>query len=493
MKIKKIMAGLLSASLLCQPMISNAYYDYEKNNKTLAGDVNMDGRFNIADVITLQKYLIGEGYLENEKNADYYEDNVIDIFDLCLMQNDLIESLSIPSPLYKSRNLCANFQPDFVNTVEFEDEFLLGQTKFALDFLKHSLKENDNTLISPYSATHALAMTANGAKGETQKSIEKVLCDGVSIDKLNQYLYTQSQNEKPTSRYDTTVVNNANSIWIRPDIDVDPDFINKNVTYLGSQIFSSPMDRSTAEDVNQWVNNKTHEMIPSLLDPDIFEQTDRMAMLLVNALAFEGKWADEFSDAVDGKFTASDGKVQDAQMMHSDGKVYLCDDNATGFKKSYMGGYYFAALLPNEGITVDEYINGLDAEKLRSILTKPQYTSVNYTMPKFKFDDSISMKDMLEEMGMEPAFDKETADFTDMTTDDHKMFISDVLQKTHIEVDEKGTRAAAATVVLLADNTAMDPPEEPKNVILDRPFVFAIVDSNTDLPIFMGTVKNLSE
>ena len=207
---------------------------------------------------------------------------------------------------------------------------------------------------------------------------------------------------------------------------------------------------------------------------------------------FEGQWADEFGNAVNDKFTAYDGNIQNAEMMSSRENVFLKDDKAKGFVKDYLGNYYFAALLPDEGITVDEYISGLDAESLHSILCNKNYKSVDISMPKFSFDDSRLMKDMLIDMGMPTAFDADYADFTGMTTDNYPMSIDQVLQKTHIEVDEKGTRAAAATVVMMKETGCIEY-EEPEVVRLDRPFVFAIVDSRTDIPIFMGTVKTLNK
>lgn len=492
MKTKKILAGILSAALLCQPAAASVYCAEKTSSKTLAGDVNNDGRFNIADILSLKKWLVGDGELLNKDNADFYEDGQVDVFDLCLMQNELIESLSIPSPLYKSRNLCADYEAAQIDAVKIDEDFVLGQTKFSLDFLQHSLKQDGNTLISPYSATRALAMTANGAKGKTLEEMENVLCGGVSIDKLNEYIYSQTNQLTAPSPYDNSSLNDANSIWVRPDINIAPDFIGKNVSYFDSQIFTSPMDKSTVNDVNQWVNIQTHEMIPELLDPEQFNDSGLLTMLLVNALAFEGQWADEFGNAVNDKFTAYNGNIQNAEMMSSRENVFLKDDKAKGFVKDYLGNYYFAALLPDEGITVDEYISGLDAESLHSILSNKNYKSVDISMPKFSFDDSRLMKDMLIDMGMPTAFDADYADFTGMTTDNYPMSIDEVLQKTHIEVDEKGTRAAAATVVMMKETGCIEY-EEPEVVRLDRPFVFAIVDSRTDIPIFMGTVKTLNK
>ena len=284
MKTKKILAGILSAALLCQPAAASVYCAEKTSSKTLAGDVNNDGRFNIADILSLKKWLVGDGELLNKDNADFYEDGQVDIFDLCLMQNELIESLSIPSPLYKSRNLCADYEAAQIDAVKIDEDFILGQTKFSLDFLQHSLKQDGNTLISPYSATRALAMTANGAKGKTLEEMENVLCGGVSIDKLNEYIYSQTNQLTAPSPYDNSALNDANSIWVRPDINIAPDFIGKNVSYFDSQIFTSPMDKSTANDVNQWVNIQTHEMIPELLNPEQFNDSGLLTMLLVNAL-----------------------------------------------------------------------------------------------------------------------------------------------------------------------------------------------------------------
>ena len=176
--------------------------------------------------------------------------------------------------------------------------------------------------------------------------------------------------------------------------------------------------------------------------------------------------------------------------MYSEENIYLEDENATGYMKYYDGkNYAFVVLLPNRGIKLHEYINTLTGEKLQTILTNASDELIKTSLPKFTSDYDVEMSNILIALGMKDAFDEDKADFSSLgTITDNNISISRVLHKTHIAVDEAGTKAGAATAVEMQEKAAMI---EQKSVYLDRPFLYMIIDTKANLPIFMGTVETL--
>lgn len=373
-----------------------------------------------------------------------------------------------------------------------DEDFVNAQMSFSLNLFKECCKDNgnENILISPLSAIPALAMTANGAKGKTLEEMEKVLGAGMTIDQLNEYLkyYLNSL----TAEDDSFKMHMANSIWFRDDAEnltVEKDFLQTNQSYYNSEIYKAPFDSSAVKEINSWVNKNTRNMIDSIikeLNPDDI-------MCLINALAFEAEWEEIYTaDQIhDGVFTNTKGEEKNVKMMSSSESVYLQDENATGFLKCYKGGKFsFGALLPNENIGIEEYINSLTSEGLLKTLTENKTTdSVYAQLPKFKYDYSATLTEKLKNMGMPTAFDPNGADFTKLGKyQDGNICIGDVLQKTFIQVDEKGTKAGAATAVMMTNGADMIY----KNVVLDRPFLYMIVDNETGLPIFIGVVNDIN-
>lgn len=221
--------------------------------------------------------------------------------------------------------------------------------------------------------------------------------------------------------------------------------------------------------------------------------------LLINCIAFEGEWLEQYEDKQireNAKFYSVNDGEQICTMLHSTEKYYLADGKAEGFMKYYKGGRYaFAALLPENGVSTADYIESLTGESLRSLLSE---RSTDYDVfaqiPEFSFDWDASLVASLEAMGLNDAF-LGSADFSNMTkTASGELFVSDVVHKTHIELDRSGTKAAAVTMVEMTDNCVEVVPESKvKNIILDRPFVMMIVDTQTDLPVFIGAVNTLEE
>ena len=361
---------------------------------------------------------------------------------------------------------------------------------FGVRLFQTSMEEGKNTLISPLSVLYALAMTTNGADGETLAQMEQVL--GMDVDNLNSYMLAYLDLLPESKDYKLSL---ANSIWFKddPDFIVEQRFLQTNADYYGAGAYKAAFDEGTRNDINNWVKEHTDGMIPEILD----EIPDEAIMYLVNALAFDAKWADEYEEHQirEGRFTMEDGTRQDVDMMHSDEYTYLEDDLATGFIKYYKDRKYaFVAMLPNEGVTVSQYVDSLTGEHLRELLNNPQDVTVFASIPKFETEYGIEMSEVLQEMGMTDAFDYRVADFSKLGTynvDGMNICINRVLHKTFISVSEQGTRAGAATAVEMVAEGAMEIVEF-KEVVLDRPFVYMLIDCETNLPFFIGTMMNVN-
>lgn len=363
-------------------------------------------------------------------------------------------------------------------------------TDFALKLFQQSLSKAEdpkaNTLISPMSVLYALSMTAGGAKGETLSQMENVL--GASVPALNTYLY-QYRSGLPEG--DGFKLSLANSIWIRDDerLTVNGDFLAANEKWYGADIYKAPFDNSTVEAINQWVSDATDEMIPDILK----EIPEDAVLYLINGLAFDAEWDTVYkkSDVWKVPFTEEDGTQYQTELMHSSEYYYLEDDNARGFLKYYKDRKYaFAALLPNDGVSVSDYVAALDGQALHAMLSNPVNTHVDTAIPKFETEYSAELSSFFKAMGMTDAFDGSKADLSGIGSSlAGNLFVNRILHKTYIAVDERGTKAGAATAVEITDGCAAD--IDMQSVILNRPFVYMIIDCEENLPLFIGTMMSV--
>ena len=366
----------------------------------------------------------------------------------------------------------------------------IAATDFAVRLFQQAKNGEENTLISPLSVLPALSMTCNGAKDETRFQMEQTL--GMPVDKLNEYLYSYIHhlpNEKDCQFH------LANSIWLRDakDFIVDDNFLKNNAKYYDAGIYQSAFDDQTLADINNWVAAQTNDMIPTILD-----QIDSDAyMYLINALSFDSKWSSiyESSSVSNDVFTTENGTSQDVEMMHSSEYEYIEDENVSGFLKPYSGySYAFVALLPKEGIPLTEYVNSLTGEHLHHLLTTVAEYPITAGIPKFETEFSIDLIPPLQTLGIHDAFDKDLANFSGMGSFDspwERLYINTILHKSFFSIGEKGTKAGASTIVGMEKSASSINPEEAKEVILDRPFLYMIVDYENRFPIFIGTADDM--
>lgn len=368
-----------------------------------------------------------------------------------------------------SKNESASKAPD--------DEFKAAASSFAAELFKDNYSKGKTTLVSPLSVLTALALVQNGAEGETLAQLERAL-GGLDRDALNKYMRAYCDF---LSAGDELKI--ANSVWTDSSVEAKQAFLQKAVDSYSAQIFSAPLlSKKTVSSINSWVKKSTDGMIPKII-----ENADRDAvMMLINAVAFEAKWETPYTndDIEKLEFNSYSGKSKKTEFMCSTESVYLSDSDAVGFMKPYKNGRFaFAALLPDEDVNIDDYIASLSGEKLMKIFSSAKKNEeVDVKMPKFKAEYSTQLIDTLKKMGIEDAFDRKSADFSSLIDKNDGAYIGTVMHKTFIEVDQEGTRAAAATLVGISKMSmpAINP------VCLNRPFVYMIVDTETNLPLFIG-------
>lgn len=370
-----------------------------------------------------------------------------------------------------------------------DEKFISSSADFALNIFKKSIKENENSLISPLSVMLALAMVANGADGQTKKEIEVLLGGKIKLDELNEYLYSYVKDLPSDKKYKLKI---ANSIWFRDNeskLTVEKDFLQTNANYYNAATYKSAFNKQTANDINNWVKKNTDGMIEKILD----EIDKDVVIYLINALAFDAEWDTVYKkhSVNDGTFNAINGSKRSVEMMISSETQYIDTGKATGFIKNYKdGNYSFVTLLPNEDVDINEYIVSLTGESFISAVSNVKPAIVSAQLPKFRYEYSIKMNDALSSLGMPIAFNENLADFSKLgSSTEGKLFIGNVIHKTFISVDELGTKAGAVTKVGM--NATSAPPMDIKYVKLDRPFIFAIIDNTTKLPFFIGTVMDI--
>ena len=373
----------------------------------------------------------------------------------------LLPVLSGCSTQAGTKDLMENISTDSVSTqTDSTVEDSRAITDFTVRLFKQSAVEGESILLSPLSVLNALGMTANGAGGNTLMQMENTF--GMPTKNVNTTRFT-----------------------------VEPQFLQTNADYYGAGIFKAAFDEGTLKDMNGWVNNHTDGMIEKMVDKISADSV----MYLVNAIAFDAEWQNiyEKNQVRDGVFTLEDGTTKNIELMYSKESDYLEDENATGFIKYYMDRKYaFAALLPNEGVSVADYISTLTGDGLSALLSIPEDVQVNAAIPKFESEYDAEMSGILVGMGMTDAFDPTAADFSGIGDSvDGNIYISRVLHKTYIAVDEQGTKAGASTAVEMKSEGSAIEPKDYKTVYLDRPFLYMLIDCNTNTPIFIGTMMDI--
>lgn len=363
-----------------------------------------------------------------------------------------------------------------------------GNSQFAFDLFKrlNSEDEDESIFISPLSISTALTMTYNGAETSTKEAMEKTL----GFKDLDRDLVNESYSNllKYLQKADKKVeLNIANSIWIRQGQELNEDFLADNKLNFNAEITTLDFsDDSAVNTINRWIDKATKGKIDKMLEPPIDPD---VIMYLINAIYFKGEWSKQFDPArtYNGTFRKLDGSEETVQMMSLQDKVFYAEgDDYKAVRLPYGNGKMsMYAILPSESIDINKFIEDMTVEKWKDIRASLAETDdVLVQIPKFKLEYGIKdLNDSLEYLGMGEAL-SEKADFSGIRED---IYISRVLHKAVIEVNEEGSKAAGVTVVEMKEAGA----PEPITFIADRPFMFIIADELTGSLLFMGKLVSV--
>jgi len=368
---------------------------------------------------------------------------------------------------------------------------------FSFKLLKQLAPEQSHgtIFVSPYSAATALQMAANGAAGKTRSEMELALgITGLTPEKRN--AECKAVAALLASADTNLILTTANALWYRQESSILPGFLAANQDIFGSVV--KPLDfhnvPAAEAAINQWASDQTHGRITGIangaIDPD---NTD---LVLANAIYFKGKWVAPFNkEATKPRaFHPASGAEQMKDMMEKTDKYsYRMGMGYQAVRLPYMGGEVAMYLfLPDAGSSPEKILQVMNGDRWRRV-TVPGFKDqkkFHLVLPKFKLEQTLELNAPLKELGMKTAFGHD-ADFSKMFGDRHS--ISAVRQKSFVQVDEEGTEAAAVTTIQFESLAVRAPEPPPIEMIVDRPFLFAIVDARSGLILFLGLVNELGD
>ena len=395
-------------------------------------------------------------------------------------------------------------------TSEERAELVDGNSAFAFD-LYHALRETSdgNLFYSPYSISLALAMTYGGARGETERQMADTLHYLLPQERLHTSfnsldLELASMADAPEEEGDAFTLNTVNAVWGQHDYEFLEPFLDVLAENYGAGVRPVDFKDKDAREksrltINGWVADQTEDRIKDLVPPDSFNALTRL--VLTNAIYFNAMWSKPFDEAAPMSFHRLDGRTANVPMMAGSTRNYGSGDGYQAVSVPYRNRRVsMTIILPDTG-RFEEIESSMDATRAGQILEGigPVEGSVELTMPKFEFDSGFKLAETLKAMGMPNAFDDEASEFQGMdgqsclAGDLPCLFISDVIHKAFVSVDEKGTEAAAATAVIVEQAVTKVARLPIIPVVVDRPFIFLIRDEETGVILFLGSVVELGD
>lgn len=363
-----------------------------------------------------------------------------------------------------------------------------AHTRFSFKLWQQLLaqEETQNIFISPSSVAIALTMTYNGASGDTQTAMANALeLQGMSLSDINQAYATLKQRLENTDK--SIELSIANSLWGRNDVNFKSDFLQQTITYYDVKVRSLDFtDPATPKHINNWVKRQTKGKIPQIVDqihPDDL-------LFLINATYFKGQWQNEFNPNLtqERPFYLLNGQEKQHPMMFQTGSYdYLENEQFQAIRLPYGDGRFsLYVFLPQPEQNLSQFYAQLNGSTWQTWLGQFQDHEGSITLPKFQLEYGVELKPVLSALGMDLAFSQQ-ANFSKIS--DISANIDQVKHKTFVEVNEKGTEAAAVTSVGIVA-TSIRPPSNPFEMVVDRPFFCAIYDHETQTPLFFGSIVN---
>lgn len=390
---------------------------------------------------------------------------------------DLLEKLSV------TNKTVANATMQDLVTTEIKS--------FSSDLFKASAENSGNILISPASAYIALAMTFNGSQGDTKLQMQQVLgSDAVDKSFINKSMAVWTKSFQQS--INNTTLNISDSIWFDKNFSADMNFLSTIAKNYSASLRKMDFTGSNAADIiNSWVNYTTKGKINKIID----SISKDSAMFLINTLYFKADWLEPFEKNNTHKldFATNNGKVNVNFLNGNIAGTYYEEAGAKIMALPYANkNFAYFAILPEESKTPRQWIADNTSKgtalDIAALIAKGKEVNISVSMPKFKAEYEDSLKEELIAMGMKDAFIEGKADFLLMSSDhETQLYIDDVKQKTFLAVDEKGTEAAAATVVGIKATSA---PIQEYAMNLNRPFIYGIMDMKTGVPVFEGILEN---
>ncbi len=393
---------------------------------------------------------------------------------------------------------CVPVYPSSASSAD-EQKLAAANNGFAFNFLKELAKEQPakNIFISPYSAAAVLQMVGSGAAGQTKTEMQQVLGTvGMSSDAVGA---ANKDLASSLNSFNTNVIlTTANAIWYRQGILMKRSFTDANQRFFQATVkavdFGNP--RAAEAEINQWASDQTHGRIKGIADGMTKQNA---AMVLANAVYFKGKWLETFDQKLTKQrlFHLASGGDKKVPMMerlsyfaHREGPE--CQVVRLPYKDRNLAMYIF---LPDRSINLVTFLHTLNGHNWRRVGIQG-YEIANFgtrfgtrlgkvVLPKFKCENGFHLIAPLKALGIRSAFDDRKADFSGISS--VECWLSEFRQKTFVEVDEEGTEAAAATAIMQSYG-AYEKPPNPFQMIVDRPFLFLIEDSQTGTILFMGLI-----
>ena len=395
------------------------------------------------------------------------------VFDQCTDQKDC------------DCNLPANLRPMSAQ----EEEVAASANNFAFDLFSKINEANptDNFFISPFSVSAALAMTANGGVATTEEAIKKAIhLEGMSDDEMNEAYKTLVEFLLQVDPKVTIEI--ANSSWYKQQLTVKETFRNILNNYYDAEVLPADFsDPNTVDLINNWIADKTHDKIKNMLDAI----PDAAVMYLINAIYFKAEWRYRFdeNETKPRPFYLANGSEIQTPTMYGE-KIAVTRYRADKFQLVSLpygnGQYNMSIVLPNQGESLNDVIGNLNQQQFDDYLSNADSITTGIYLPKFKMEFKTLLNDVLSDMGMGIAF-SDNADFSNLFDQSLALKISRVLHQTFLEVNEKGTEAAAATIVEIVVTSAGP---DHSFIEFNRPFAFFISEKHSNAILFAGKLFN---
>lgn len=375
--------------------------------------------------------------------------------------------------------------------------FADGNNGFALALYERLRQQPGNLFVSPFSIRAALGMTLAGARGETAAQMARALCIPNGDGSLHADVAAIVQRLAAGGPGSTVSV--SNSLWAQEGAVLQPAFLDVIARYYSGALH--PVDFSEAPEaagaaINRWVEEETQGKISGLIPPRAADAFTRL--LLVNAVHFKGAWASEFMPSAtrDAPFHLDTGDKVQAQLMHQRADAgYLHARRFEVLDLPYrVGGLSLLVLLPHRKAGLRSLEETLSAAVLADVVAQMRQQEVDVCLPRFTGTwGAVDLREPLSALGMPHAFDITLADFSGMNgrqpPDENALHLSAVVHKSFVEVNERGTEAAAATGAVMHIGSAVYPPPVPV-FRADRPFIYAIRDRRSGAVLFLGRMAD---